>query len=242
MAGVPVTDMTKMFLDCKADTWSGKDTTRSCNPSEFENLPHDCPADKDHTAFFTGPPAQKLCGYERDAYRPLVAAVTDYVIKLNKERGITHFLTGGGQGFDQLAFWGVERAKRKCPDRSLKNFVVAPYGGITDEWAEEGVFSKAEYKLMVKHADAFQFNTIYRPRDNESAAKLLKERDDILLGMCSICIGLWPAGNDKWVSNRTRGSTAEVLRKALMRGKEIHLFRYVIAHGMVLPCDVEVNR
>lgn len=63
--------------------------------------------EKRETVCFTGHRANKLCGYDINKYTDfvdqLVIALEDYTLDHN----ITNFITGGAQGFDQLAYWAV---------------------------------------------------------------------------------------------------------------------------------------
>ena len=77
------------------------------------------------TMSFTGRRPKDLFGYVKENYVPLVNKLTDELIQFYKEQGFDTFITGGAQGFDQLAFWAVDRMKRQ--GYMVKNIVYAPF-------------------------------------------------------------------------------------------------------------------
>ena len=105
------------------------------------------------TLCFTGHRPNKLVGYDKNNYQDFVnhlaIRLEDYV----KNFGITNFISGGAQGFDQLAFWAVHKLKRNHPEWHIQNIVYVPFIGQEVRWKKSGLFSQAEYQLMLRHAD-----------------------------------------------------------------------------------------
>lgn len=58
------------------------------------------------------------------------------------------FISGGAQGFDQLAFKAVNNLKQKYPD--IKNIVYIPFTGYDKQWNEYGLFTAKEFENELK--------------------------------------------------------------------------------------------
>lgn len=70
----------------------------------FENIDTIC---------FTGPRPAKLYGYtKKEEYQKIVDQLKE-VIRGFAKFGIKNYITGGAQGFDQLAFWAVNSLKKR---------------------------------------------------------------------------------------------------------------------------------
>lgn len=70
----------------------------------FENIDTIC---------FTGPRPAKLYGYtKKEEYQKIVDQLKE-VIRGFAKFGIKNYITGGAQGFDQLAFWAVNSPKKE---------------------------------------------------------------------------------------------------------------------------------
>ncbi len=89
-------------------------------------------------------------GYDHDFYKPFMK---EFIIKIEDlyNKGFRNFITGGGQGFEQLSFWAVERLKKTYPD--IKSIVYIPYEGQDNIWNENNAFGKKEYRSMLNKAD-----------------------------------------------------------------------------------------
>ena len=84
------------------------------------------------TICFTGRRPQDLCGYDyKSKYEGLQKWLTGYLEEFYK-KGVRNFISGGAQGFDQLAFWVVEDLKKNHPD--VKNIVYVPFQGQESRW------------------------------------------------------------------------------------------------------------
>lgn len=94
---------------------------------ELEKL-HENPG----TVCFTGPRPAHIFSQQpydpsrRADYQKIIEKIKEMVLELYG-KGYSIFLSGGAQGFDQLAFWAVHSCKREIPE--LKNIVVRPFEG-----------------------------------------------------------------------------------------------------------------
>ena len=111
---------------------------------------------KEQTVCFTGHRPKKIL--PNDPYNPknhnFYQSMVDriyVVIEKLYDQGYRKYITGGAQGFDQLAFWAVNRLKKKHPE--IQNVVYLPFQGYEDKWAESGMFSKTELNKILSLAD-----------------------------------------------------------------------------------------
>lgn len=111
-------------------------------------VPADAP-----TLTFTGHRPDKLAGYDRAAYRDFTEQLADLLFENYYEHGYRRFITGGAQGFDQLAFWAVEKMKKAHSLKDVENVLYVPFSGQDRRWKETGTFSRDDYRKMRKFAD-----------------------------------------------------------------------------------------
>lgn len=109
------------------------------------------------TICFTGPRPKKLLeenGYNKSKYVDFVNSLEN-ILKLICEKSVKplSFISGGAQGFDQLAFWSVYKLKQDNPNFDIKNIVYVPFRGQDKTWKEDGLFGQSEYRLMLSCAD-----------------------------------------------------------------------------------------
>lgn len=177
---------------------------------------------------FTGKRPQALCGYQQSLYVDFVANLTA-TLNLFYERGYDTFISGGAQGFDQLAFWAVHNLKKQHPD--VKNIVYVPNKTQADKWLTDGLFGQKEYKLMLSLADEVR---IVNPKTGlnkrESIASLF-ERNHAMVDDADCVIALYP--DDTWESST--GGTAETMRYAVEHSKPLYQIFYETGQqGLIL--------
>lgn len=171
------------------------------------------------TLCFTGRRPKNLCWYESSKYRTFV----DDLMKILYEefyvkQGIRRFISGGVQGFDQMAFWAVNKMQKvyKCED--VENVVFVPFEHQESRWAEKGLFSQAEYWMMIENADMVAIiseeNTLYALFDRNHA---MCDSSDIVLGLYA---------DNSWRTEK--GGTAECLRYAAKQPVDTFLLNYQI--------------
>lgn len=159
------------------------------------------------TLCFTGRRPKDLCGYNEKNYAQFTYDLAKllyeaFYVKLR----IRRFISGGAQGFDQLAFWAVERMKKiyKCTD--VENVIYVPFEQQESRWAEKGCFSKTEYRQMLKRADKVVVVC------EENVIESLFARNHTMCDHSDYCLALYP--DDNWQSKK--GGTAECLRYAVV--------------------------
>lgn len=174
-------------------------------------------------ACFTGSRPKDLHGYDHDAYLPLVDFLTDLILDLNQQ-GVGRFISGGAQGFDQLAFWSVNRAKAASPD--ITNDVYVPFPFQAVRWRDEGLFGQKEYNLMLSKADRVRtLSDDPDPDDFRQAVQKLHARNHAMVDDSNLVVALLVTGyNDDW--RHSKGGTAECVRYAMSRNKPVLALRY----------------
>lgn len=184
-----------------------------------------------HTACFSGGrpkslyPVNAYAGYRNADYDILISNVTDLLEELY-QRGITRFISGGAQGFDQLAFHAVKELQSRHsyqPSGScIENIVYIPFWGQEGRWSEYGRFGQKDYRAMLEQATAVYCCT--DTVDPKLAAypvitKALFHRNECMCNDSSICVGQFP--DNSWTSYTTKGGTAGCLRYAKNLGMEL---------------------
>lgn len=167
---------------------------------------------------FTGRRPKDLFWYDSKRYIPLVEALKrDLRVLIDK--GYDTFISGGAQGFDQLAFWAVNRLKTE--GYNIKNIVYVPFDGQEKMWKEEGLFSQQEYRKMLSLADEV---VVLREIDRTvkyEVVNALHDRNHSMVNDVDLVFGLYP--NSSWINKSTKGGTAECLRYAKSQNKKIYV-------------------
>lgn len=177
------------------------------------------------TLCFTGRRPKDLCGYKKEKYKNLVDCITKFCDYFYKQ-GYRNFISGGAQGFDQLAFWAVNKLKASHPD--IKNIVYVPFKGQERNWLATGLFSRQEYRLMLSLAD----EVVYLQdelHDYKDIAKALFARNHAMVDASDAVIALYP--DNTWPTSK--GGTAECMRYAETHHKDIHQIDYTIANNEI---------
>lgn len=155
------------------------------------------------TICFTGRRPTNLYGYNRDEYNDLVSFLRKELEKYIG-LGFNTFITGGAQGFDQVAFWVVHSLKKNYPN--IKNILYLPCRNQDSRWRVDGVFGKKEYQLMLSLADDIKY---INDREYISALDMMV-RNHAMVNDSDEVLCLYP--NDSWVTEK--GGTAECMRYA----------------------------
>lgn len=170
-------------------------------------------------ACFTGRRPKDLCGYDHDSYIPLV----DYLKNLVRHmysKGCTEFISGGAQGFDQLAFWAVNAMKRE--GLPIRNIVYIPFQGQEKAWKDKGLFSQSEYRLMLKLADEVHVCSAIDTSNKGQVVTALHGRNHCMVDNSDFVIALYP--DDSWKT--AKGGTSECMRYASSKNKGIVQISY----------------
>lgn len=166
---------------------------------------------------FTGPRPKKLRDYDHDKYVKFVDELTKILIYITGLFGIERYVSGGAQGFDQLAFWAVNKAKRAVGNTETKNIVYKPFEGHELRWLETGLFSQSEYRTMCSMADEVKILS-QGSNDYRTTAKLLDDRNHAMVNDTDLVIALYPSGN--WRTAAHSG-TANCMKYAVKNNKPI---------------------
>lgn len=155
-------------------------------------------------------------------YTRMIQNIYEYIKKLYIEKHIYRFISGGAQGFDQLAFKAVAMLKNEYPE--VQNIVCIPFKNQDNKWMATGLFSREEYQRMLKTADEVRnCNPNIDPTiaDFRVVTKALMFRNECMCNDSSVIIGQYP--DDSWIDRNTKGGTANCLRYAKSKGLEMHV-------------------
>lgn len=178
---------------------------------------------KSYTACFTGGRPKSL--YDENPYSTshikdyehIIQKVFECIDNLYDEYHIYRYISGGAQGFDQLAFQAVTMLKEKHPD--VENIVYVPFHNQDSRWLDKGLFSKTAYRDMLSKADEIfvcQPNLETNKVPFPVIAKALMYRNECMCNDSSVCIGQYP--NNTWMYQSTKSGTAACLRYATSIG------------------------
>jgi uncharacterized phage-like protein YoqJ len=168
------------------------------------------------TICFTGRRPKNLWGYEKNNYVGLVNQLKE-VLKTLHSVGYVRCISGGAQGFDQIAFWAVNALKRE--GYYFENVVYVPFRGQSSVWKAEGLFSQKEYNLMLGLADEVVYVGEKTSEEKSEITKLLHNRNHAMVDDSDFIIGLYP--DKSWEKADKPSGTAECLRYAKEQNKRI---------------------
>ena len=175
------------------------------------------------TCCFTGRRPKDLCGYDHNAYKEFTKDLVASLETLYAD-GVRTFISGGAQGFDQLAFWAVEIFKKQHDD--VQNIVYVPFCGQENRWKEDGAFGQSEYNKMLKKADQVVFLQ-ENLSDYREISKALMDRNKKMVDASDIVVALYP---DMTYRENT-GGTAHCMRYAEENDKPICQIEYKIENS-----------
>ena len=149
----------------------------------------------------------------RGAYAAAIDKIAGLLLWLHDECQTGTFISGGAQGFDQLAFWSEEKLKKTRPD--VRNLVYAPCRGQESKWMPTGLFGKEEYRTMLNAADGVR----YIHDEAYKGPYMLFDRNSAMLDDGDAVVALYPDGT--WKDPEQKGGTAGTMREAARRGMPI---------------------
>lgn len=170
------------------------------------------------SACFTGRRPKDIHGYDKDAYAPIIAYLGQ-VLESLYQNSFRNFISGGAQGFDQLAFWTVDLLKKQHKD--IMNRVYVPFPKQPSRWAKYGLFSQKEYHDMLTVADEARIlNPDPDPKKGfGTIVGLLHGRNHVMVGDADLVIAFLTGDNIDW--RNAKGGTAECIRYAVSQNKPI---------------------
>ena len=170
------------------------------------------------TICFTGRRPKDLFGYHNyDAYKEIQDILSPILEAHYTANDVRNFISGGAQGFDQLAFWTVYTFSKKHPD--IKDIVYIPFHGQDRRWVEDGLFGQHEYRRMLRLADEVKCVKDMLPDgDRYNIPALMMKRNEAMVNDADIVIALYPFDTD-WKT--MSGGTANCMRYAHRNHKPI---------------------
>ena len=180
---------------------------------------------------FTGRRPKDLCGYNHHSYTNFTTNLAKWLYETYGDD--TTFITGGAQGFDQIAFWAVDLIKTLYPNASgIKNIVYVPLRGQDHIWKQSGAFSRDEYSLMLNTADEVVY--LHEATENKKEiVMLLQRRNEAMVDASNHVIALYP--DDGWRTAQHSG-TANCMNYALRKNKTLMQIKYTIANNeLIMP-------
>lgn len=190
---------------------------------------------RDMAVAFTGPRPKSLCGYDRNAYRPFVESLADIMQGLYRQ-GYRKFITGGAQGFDQLAFWAAYRLKREHGDVGV--YVYAPFPGQDSVWPKEGCFAQGDYRKMLAAADGVEYVMDHEPINSSSAIHALFERNEMMVDDAGLVIAL--CNNDSWYTEQ-HGGTEKCMQYAHNKKRPMRRLKYGTSPCLSIVGQEDIN-
>lgn len=185
------------------------------------------------TVAFTGHRPDKLSGYERESYRRFVSELAETLYREYYEHGTRRFISGGAQGFDQLAFWAIEKMKINYSLKDVENIVYVPFKGQDRRWKENGCFSRNEYNQMLARAD----EVVYLKEKAISRYEVvgaLMGRNRAMIDDADRLIAL--CNRDDWMNSH--GGTASAMQYAQTKKKPIDQLRFTIEDNKLAIRDL----
>lgn len=186
-----------------------------------------------NTLCFTGKRPKDLLGYaHQQSYNDFVQWLSQYLETLYRD-GIRNFISGGAQGFDQLAFSAVALLKERHAD--IKNIVYVPFRGQHLRWSKNRntPFSQSAYEDMLAKADQVKYLYEVDPSDFNKVKSALIRRNHDMVDASDIVVALYPS--DDYLSGT--GGTAECMRYAAKQHKTIYQIKYVINDDRIIPTN-----
>ena len=178
------------------------------------------------TVCFTGVRPNKLCGYNKEAYADFVASLTDSLEDFYN-KGVRTYISGGAQGFDQLAAWAVENLQKRHSD--VKNVIYVPFKGQERLWKENGIFGQAQYRGILKRANEVKY-LADELTDTKEIVSAMHVRNHAMVDKADAVIALFPY---KEIGD-TKGGTVATMKYALSKDKSIYRVDYEVSDKVVL--------
>lgn len=164
------------------------------------------------TICFTGKRPKDMYGYAFiQKYEKMEWVLYDWLLT---RTDINRAITGGAQGFDQIAFWACNEANIS------KNGLYIPFQGQESKWRRDGWFGQKEYYRMILNADEVTVCSnldIKTARAKEISEAYLKRSRD-MVDSSDIVFGCFDTSID---FHEDISGTAATLRYAEKQEKEI---------------------
>lgn len=143
------------------------------------------------------------------------------------DSGYTRFITGGAQGFDQLAFWAVNQLKQSHHD--IQNVLYIPFKGQERQWQDFGYFGKQKYKDMLAIADEVHYVCPNELTDYGKIVQALQVRNHAMVTDSDKVLALY--NSDDWKTSK--GGTCECIRYAISHQKPVVQLTYHVENEVL---------
>lgn len=143
------------------------------------------------------------------------------------KNGYKRFISGGAQGFDQLAFRAVSLVKEKHPD--IQNIMYVPFRGQERQWLPFGYFGKDEYQKMLLSADEVYYVVDKELTEYKSIVGALHARNHAMVDASDKVLALYP--DDDWQEHK--GGTCECMRYAYSKDIPIVQIKYHVENEVL---------
>lgn len=171
------------------------------------------------------------------AYKDFVLSLSGVLEKFY-ENGYTKFITGGAQGFDQLAFRAVSLIKEKHPE--IQNIMYVPFRGQERQWLSFGYFGQDEYRKMLLVADEVYYVVDKELTEYKSIVGALYARNHAMVTASDKVLALYP--DNDWQEHK--GGTCECMRYAYSKNIPIVQMKYHVENEVLHMdelCSLEVS-
>ena len=174
----------------------------------------------------------------KSSYADFVLELANIIEKFY-ENGYKRFISGGAQGFDQLAFRAVSLVKEKHPD--IQNIMYVPFRGQERQWLPFGYFGKDEYQKMLLSADEVYYVVDKELTEYKSLVGALYARNHAMVTASDKVLALYP--DDDWQEHK--GGTCECMRHAYSKGVPIVQIKYHVENEVLHMdklCSLETSK
>ena len=184
---------------------------------------------------FTGRRPKDLLGYDAKAYTKLSAFLSNDLLEALYQHGTRVFITGGAQGFDQLACWAVHELSKRHPD--VQNIVYMPMQSQDSLWKKYGTFSQTEFRQMLSVADAIHIidTTVTPDSPRPAIGRAMQARNAAMVNDSDLLIALVPHN-----AVLPAGGTSSTIRYAKSHGKAVLRLEYELT-SQVEPAAVVLD-
>lgn len=188
------------------------------------------------TVAFTGRRPKDLLGYDHKAYQKLSQFLSDDLLEALYQNGARSFITGGAQGFDQLACWAVVELRKRHPD--VLNIVYMPVSSQDALWKKYGAFSQTEFRKMLATADEIRIidTSVTTSSPKADISRAMQARNAAMVDDSDILIALVP--HDAVLP---AGGTSSTIRYAKNHGKAVMRLEYELT-TQVEPAAVVLDK
>lgn len=148
------------------------------------------------TCGFTGHRPDKLGGcysLKHPEAIKIMEKLTPILEQLINEEGINRFVSGGAIGFDQIAFWTVQKLKNTYSD--LKNVVAVPFKNQACKWSDKETLHWYDKMLQVSDEVIYvdelpKYEVVGVPIGEYHVTKMQK-RNEFMVDQSRIMVACW---------------------------------------------------